>query len=223
MMLEAVKTPITPLDVARALRAGWLRLFETVPADQQVAVLMAQSALETGRWKSCWNYNLGNIKGGGKWKGDTCQFRCNEVLGGVVQWFDPPHPQTTFRAYPNLTDAAADYLWLLRRRFSVAWEPVLRGDPVAFSQALKAQRYYTAPEPPYTRAVKSLFGTYLRLLSSAADDPLPQPVEAQSAPEQEPVDDGLDDLALSITARNAVDLVRDDARREMTGRDDEPE
>jgi hypothetical protein len=219
MMLEAVKTPITPQDVARALRAAWLRLFETVPADQQVAVLMAQSALETGRWKSCWNYNLGNIKGGSKWQGDTTQFRCNEVIGGVVQWFDPPHPQTTFRAYPTLTDAASDYLWLLRRRFTGAWEYVLRGDPVGFSQALKAQRYYTAPEPPYTKGLKSLFGTYMALLAKGIPELPPEPVEGVAAPT--PLeDDGLDALALTIAARSAVDEVREEAKREMTGGDE---
>lgn len=204
MMVPAVKTPITPTDVARALRVAWMRLFDAEPASQQLAVLMAQSALETGRWKSCWNFNLGNIKGGSKWTGDTCQFRCNEVIGGVVQWFDPPHPQTAFRAYASLPDAAADYLWMLRRRFSRCWEHVLRGDPVAFSQALKSQRYYTAPEPPYTRAVKSLFNEYMRVLVNQESSPPPPPDE----PEEH--DHGLEALALSIAARNAVDAAMED-------------
>jgi hypothetical protein len=207
MMLEAEKTPVTPTDVARALRAAWLRLLEVVPAEQQLAVLMAQSALETGRWKSCWNFNLGNIKGGGKWGGDTCQFRCNEVINGKVEWFDPPHPQTTFRAYAHLTDAAADYLWLLRRRFAQAWEYVLRGDPVGFSQALKRQKYYTAPEPPYTKAVKSLFNEYLRLLMNGDSSPPPPPDEA---PDTEPAGHGLEALALSIAAFDAVSASRED-------------
>lgn len=210
MMLEAVKTPITPLDVARALRAAWLRLFEVIPADQCIAVLMAQSALETGRWKSCWNYNLGNIKGGGKWQGDTCQFRCNEVIKGKVEWFEPPHPQTTFRAYPTLTDAAADYLWLLRRRFSGAWNYILNGDPVGFSQALKRQNYYTAPEPPYTKAVKSLFTEYLKLLLTQESGPELQVDEVDVPPDTQPGDDGLEALALSIAAFDAVTASRED-------------
>jgi hypothetical protein len=211
MLVDATKTPVTPLDVARALRAGWLKLFDVIPVDQCVAVLMAQSALETGRWKSCYCYNLGNIKGGGKWTGDTCQFRLNEVIKGKVVWFDPPHPQTTMRAYPSLADAAADYLWLLRRRFASAWEPILRGDPIAFSQALKAQNYYTAPEPPYTKAVKSLFLEYMRLLNTHESDAPPPDTERD--PGQ---DSGLEALALSIAARDAADDARDDARREMT-------
>jgi hypothetical protein len=219
MMLSAVKTPITPLDVARALRAAWLKLFEVIPADQCIAVLMAQSALETGRWKSCWNYNLGNIKGGGKWTGDTCQFRCNEVIKGKVEWFDPPHPQTTFRAYSTLTDAAADYLWLLRRRFFASWEPILRGDPIAFSQALKAQNYYTAPEPPYTKAVKSLYSEYMRLLNTHESDAPPAP---DDVPDTERAGHGLEALALSVAARSAADGILDDARREMTEHDADP-
>lgn len=207
MMVEARKTPITPSDVARALRAAWLRLFEVIPADQCIAVLMAQSALETGRWRSCWNYNLGNIKPGSKWQGDTCQFRLNEVIKGRVVWFDPPHPQTTMRAYSSLTDAAADYLWLLRRRFATAWTPVLNGDPIAFSQALKAQGYYTAPEPPYTKAVKSLYTEYLKLLLSQESGP---DLEPDAPPDTEPGDHGLEALALSIAAFDAVTASRED-------------
>jgi hypothetical protein len=217
MIVEARKTPITPLDVARALRAAWLRLFEVVPADQQIAVLLAQSALETGRWKSCYCWNLGNIKPGSKWSGDCYQIRLNEVIDGKVRWFDPPHPQTNMRAYSSLFDAAADYLWMLRRRFSSSWTPVLNGDPVAFSQALKRQGYYTADEPPYTKAVKSLFLEYYRLLNTQESSPPPPP---DDAPDTEPADTGLESLALSIAARSAVDEALDEAKREMTGRNE---
>ncbi len=217
MLVHATKTLITPLDVARALRAAWMRLFEDIPANQCIAVLMAQSALETGRWKSCYCWNLGNIKPGSKWQGDYFQIRLNEVIKGKVEWFDPPHPQTNMRAYSNLIDAASDYLWMLRRRFSSSWTPVLNGDPVAFSQALKRQGYYTADEPPYTRAVKSLFGEFLRLLVSQESSPEPPP---DDAPDTEPDGGGLEELALSIAARGAVDGVLDDARKDMTDADE---
>src|SRR5687768_13340188 len=110
MNVPAVRTPVTPQDVARALRAAWLRLFEAEPANQCLAVLLAQSALETGRWKSCYCHNLGNMKPGSKWQGDVFQIRLNEVIKGKVVWFDPPHPQTNMRAYPSLAAAAEDYL-----------------------------------------------------------------------------------------------------------------
>jgi hypothetical protein len=190
MMQPAVKTHITPAAVAIALRSAWMKLFGQTPSDGTVALLMAQSALETGRWKSCWNYNLGNIKGGGKWSGDTCQFRLNEVIGGKVVWFDPPHPQTTMRAYPDLTAAASDYLWLLARRFQRAWPHVLRPDAVAFSQALKAQNYYTAPEPPYTRAVVSLFREYLGLVTTLGNA-LPVAVATEPHPDHEELRDSI--------------------------------
>ncbi len=215
MLVDATKTIISPLDVGRALRAAWFKLFEHEPANQSVAVLMAQSALETARWKSCYQWNLGNIKPGSKWQGDVFQIRLNEVIDGKTKWFDPPHPQTNMRAYPSLPDAAADYLWMLRRRFSASWDPVLRGDPIAFSQALKRQGYYTAPEPPYTKALKSLFGEYLRLLNTHESDAPPPDTERD--PSQ---DHGLEALALSTAARSAADDARDDARKEMTGDDE---
>lgn len=203
-LVPAHKTPITPADVAQALRSAWSQLFGGVPSDATIALLMAQSALETGRWRSCWNWNLGNIKPGSKWQGDTCQFSCNEVIDGKVVWFNPPHPQTTFRAYADLAAAAADYLWLLHRRFTACWMHVLRPDPVAFSQALKRQGYYTAPEPPYTRAVASLFREYLPLVVSLAD-PVPVPAMAPAVPDRD-----LETLALSIAAYDAVSAVREE-------------
>ena len=201
-MLPANRTPVTPRNVGRALRAAWMAHFGETPSDASIALLLAQSALETGRWKSCWNYNLGNIKAGSKWQGDTTQFRCNEVIGGKVVWFDPPHPQTTFRAYPTLEEAAKDYLWLLHRRFAQAWMHVTRPDPVAFSQALKRQNYYTADEPPYTRAVASLFREYLALMVDGDSSPQSAPAPA--------TDNGLEALALSIAATAAVDAIRED-------------
>lgn len=195
-MVEARKTPITPQQIAHALRAAWSKLFERTPSDATVALLMAQSALETGRWRSCWNFNLGNIKGLGKWAGDTCQFRLNEVIDGKVVWFDPPHPQTTMRAYPTLEAASEDYLWLLHRRFAVAWPHVLRPDPVAFSQALSRAHYYTAPEPPYTRAVVSLFSEFLAMVVTLGRS---QP----EAPAKEP-EPGHEELRASIAPPGGI-------------------
>ncbi len=198
MMVPAVKTPVSAVDVGRALLAAWTKLFEETPAPGSIALLLAQSALETGRWKSCWCWNLGNMKPGSKWAGDICQFRLNEVINGVTKWFDPPDPQTSMRAYPSLAAAAEDYLWMLHRRFAQCWMHVVRADPVAFSQALKAQGYYTAPEPPYTKAVRSLYLEYLRLMASGEEYAPPIPPDAPHS------DHGLEELALSVAAFDAV-------------------
>lgn len=80
-------------------------------------------------------------------------FRCSEIIGGREVWFDPPHPQTRFRAYDSLDDGVSDYLATLRKRFDRAWAEVEAGDPADFAHVLHEQHYYTASEPLYTRAL----------------------------------------------------------------------
>jgi hypothetical protein len=94
------------------------------------------------------------------------------VIGGKVQWFDPPHPQTNFRAFMDLDAGVIDYLRFLsqRARYQAAWAAAASGDPTAFVHALKASGYFTADETPYRRAVVSLFNEYLRMMTDGAAD-----------------------------------------------------
>lgn len=161
--LPDVLTHATPIEVARALRRAWMLLFGAEPSRESVCVLLAQGALETGRWRSMHCWNLGNIKSvpgdGRSWT----FFRCNEIIGGKEVWFDPPHPASRFRAYDSLDEGAHDYLQLLRKRFAVAWPAVLAGDPDGFVRKLKAAGYFTAAVEPYARSVVSLFREFLKL------------------------------------------------------------
>lgn len=118
-----------------------------------VLVLTSQYALETGGGRACHRWNLGNAKhihgDGHKWTA----FRCSEIIGGKEVFFDPPHPQTWFRAFDSLEDGAADYLGLLQHRFAVAWPAVKQGNVRAFGHALKVAGYYTASEQAYVNAL----------------------------------------------------------------------
>lgn len=119
---------------------------------------------------------------------DWTFFRCNEVIGGKIVWFDPPNPACCFRAFATLEAAAIDYLEELRRRFSSAWSAVLAGDPVAFAVRLKALHYYTAGEGAYAAALASLVHEFDRII----------PTETQLAPN--PQGGALLALAKSIDA-----------------------
>ena len=166
-------TPCTALEYVRAIRSGLETLNGRTPSDAHVAVLTAQSALESDRWKSMHRFNPGNIKASSSYEYLYCQFRCNEVIGGKVEWFDPPHPQTNFRAFMDLDTGVTDYLRFLseRARYAAAWQAASRGDPTAFVHALKVSGYFTANEGPYLKAVASLFGEYMRLLASESTEP----------------------------------------------------
>jgi hypothetical protein len=173
---------LTPCDAPtylRAIRGGLETLSGRTPSNAHVAVLTAQSALESGRWKSMHRFNPGNIKASDTYGYLFCQFRCNEVIGGKVQWFEPPHPQTNFRAFLDLETGVLDYLRFLsqRARYSSSWHAAESGDPALFVHALKNAGYFTADEAPYRRAVQSLFNEYLRLMVETDRDTLPDPAE----------------------------------------------
>lgn len=176
-------TPCTPVEFMLAIRSGLEQQTGTTPSDAHVCVLTAQSALESGRWKSMHRNNPGNIKAGESYEFLYCQFRCNEVIGGRVEWFDPPHPQTNFRAFMDLETGVLDYLRFLsgRPRYVQAWLAAQKGNPDAFVHALKTAGYFTADEAPYHRAVMSLFREYMRLLQEPHRDTEPPRDEQNEA------------------------------------------
>jgi Putative peptidoglycan binding domain len=166
-------TPVTPAAVLDALGQAWQTEFGAAPHRTSLLVLLSQWALETGRGRSMHCYNLGNVKSNQK-SGDWCFFRCNEVIGGRVVWFDPDDPACCFRAFTSLDAGALDYLRILHARFSRAWPAVESGDPAQFSHLLKVSRYYTADEGQYTRTLTSLFVEFSRTLQNPGS-PAPVP------------------------------------------------
>lgn len=180
-LIPDLLTPCTALEFIRAVRGGLETLLGKAPSDAFVAILTAQCALESGRWKSMHRNNCGNIKASESYEYLYCQFRCNEVIHGKVEWFDPPHPQCNFRAFYDLETGVIDYLRFLmgRKRYSKAWLAAMAGDPVAFVHELKSAGYFTASEAPYLRAVVSLFNEYLRLMREPSRDTEP-PVDHQN-------------------------------------------
>jgi hypothetical protein len=177
-------TPCSALDYVRSIRSGLETITGKTPPNGQVAVLTAQSALESGRWRSMHRFNPGNIKASQDYAYFYTQFRCNEVIGGKLEWFDPPHPQTNFRAFMNLDTGVLDYLRFLsgRVRYAGPWAAATKGDPAAFVHALKLSGYFTASEGPYLKGVVSLFNEYMRLLAQplAATEP-PNEVDHDAA------------------------------------------
>ena len=78
--LDAAVTKVDAGMVARSLTKAWGELSDTPPKRESIAVLLAQSALETGHWKSCHAYNLGNAKATAKWEGDYCFYTADEIV-----------------------------------------------------------------------------------------------------------------------------------------------
>jgi hypothetical protein len=209
-LLPDAITPLTAKQVALAFRSAFETLVGQTPSNACLALMVAHSALETGRWKSIHCFNLGNIKAGPDYEGYYCQFRCNEVIGGKVQWFDPPHPQTNFRAFTSLDVGALDHLRFLsqRKRYAAAWETMLTGMPLAFVDALKRAGYFTADEGPYSRAVASLWNEYLPLMEHLKTN--------ETVPPPPPSEPGLHEVALAaVRVSDPVDWAADERREQV--------
>ena len=169
---------LSEAEATYGLREAWKKIYGNYPNNKQLALLWAQSCLETGRWKVIRNYNFGNIKkkfANPKYKitddgHKFTMFATGENLWNNTtkktewHWFEPPHLQTAFRAYGSLVAGAEDYIRFVsqKKRYVKAWAEVLKGDPKAYSHELKVAGYYTAPEELYTKGVVRLTEEFLK-------------------------------------------------------------
>jgi hypothetical protein len=205
IFLPDVVTPLDPRDVIAAFRVAYESVTGKEPSRDSLALLTAQSALETGRWKAIHCFNFGNVKASTDYVGFYTMFRCNEVIDGKVQWFDPPHAQTRFRAFVSLWDGARDHLEFLamRPRYASAWKELLRGDVDAYVKALKTAGYFTANEESYRAAVASLFREYRKILDEpepqVAPPPKPIPLAGPVSVAESLTRDALDDMVTRDT------------------------
>lgn len=178
-LIEDKLTPLSADAVARAFASAYRQVLGMEPTVRTLAILMAQSALESGRWKALHCFNFTNIKAVESYEGHYCLYRCNEIINGRVEWFNPPHPQCRFRAFLSVEAGAVDYLeFLTRARYKPALLEAQRGDPRSFVSALKRGGFFTAAEEPYAKAVVSLTSEYERQIQGWL---------AESPPRSEPI------------------------------------
>lgn len=153
-------TPVSDAQMAQAIINVWRRLFGTAPSKDQVYMIMAQNAIETGgKRESMHNYNVGNIIVGNS--------DHNYFLGG--DWMYTDKSETTkktitqkFRAYDSLEDGVQDYLKLLSgsKRYAPAWQHILHPDIKEYSKSLHDAGYYGAKEEVYTKGLMAQYGRF---------------------------------------------------------------
>lgn len=164
------KRIVSEQEAVYALREGWKNVYNEYPSDNSLAILYAQTCLETGRFKvGFYNNNFGNIKADLNYKnlgGEHyfTMFKAGEIFNGKEEIFHPPHIQTHFRAYKTLIKGAEDYILFLskRTRYQSAWKELMKGRPKEYSYALSANGYYTANREKYTAGVVRLFEEFHR-------------------------------------------------------------
>ncbi|HYL31678.1 MAG TPA: glucosaminidase domain-containing protein [Stellaceae bacterium] len=115
-------------------------------------VLLAQAALESGWGRSMPGNNLFGVKAGAGWTGGTVQAYTHEAsANGEVG------ETSSFRAYPSLAAAVADYVQLIAHdgRYHAALGS--GSDPMAYGQALVAGGYAT--DPNYASKLAAVAGS----------------------------------------------------------------
>lgn len=174
--------------------------------ESSLAVMHAQWALETGRGKACFCWNLGNKRHtteetyctiAAAWE---CSAEGAVPAGAKVisappgavcapgdVYYLPPAGAQRFAAFASIEEGARAYLtFLLRPSYARAWAEVLRGDAGAFAAVLKQLGYYTASAIAYAQGLRSLVVEYYRDVSAIAK-PTPAPTVASPAvPAREP-------------------------------------
>ena len=187
MIVKDTLTPLSRDDASRALLTAYLQLTGALPTPGVLALLLAQSAFETGHWKSLHNFNFGNAKAGPDYPLMT-QFHCSEVdEHGVEHFYDPPDPHCNFRAYGNAAAGALDHLKVLQHR-PTWWQGLHTEDPSAFVDALATPpKYFTGNVAVYKRSVVSLFGTFHPLAEVALAVASVRPAAPVPAPLSLPV------------------------------------
>ena len=182
--VQRVRTEASDTQMAQAILEAWEDLFKNVPSKEQVSLVLAQNALETGRQrKSMWNNNVGNIKADLKGPYDYFYLRGPEQTS-PGKW---EQLRMAFRAYKTLKEGVKDYLTLLSKssRYAGAWQHILHPDPVAFSKALKAGGYYTANEDAYTKGLTGLYSQFAKSKSyEAAQSGKVEPPKGSTMPDE---------------------------------------
>jgi peptidoglycan hydrolase-like protein with peptidoglycan-binding domain len=160
-------TPMTGEDVTKAISSGYQQVTKKIPTPQVLNLIVSQGAFETGNFgKGIHNFNFANKKFS---SGDPHfqYFRCNEVIDGVNQFFDPPDAHCKFAAYANPGQAGEAFVRLLQGR-PVWWNGLQTGNPTAFAAALKQGGYFTGDETSYAAGLERYAKDYLALAEKYA-------------------------------------------------------
>jgi len=189
--VDNITTPLTEAAATYYLKTAWNRIYGSYPDLNVLALLWAQSAGETGRWKLLRCNNWGNIKKHGDCK--YTSYDAGEVLtlNGVTKQyiFHPYHPQTFFAAWDTPLDGAEAYIKFLsqKTRYKKAWIELMKGNPVTYCKELKKAGYFTANLNHYTQNVVRLTNEFKRKskILMKWEPPTSKPLEHQ-LPEPEP-------------------------------------
>lgn len=148
--LEPRKTPATFEQMTGAYVRAYRNAMGEAPGNRLLAMLLAQSALETGQWQSMWEWNPANITTSAK----RGFFRLKNPDGSV----DIAHK---YAPYPDAQTGASAHVLLLARKYPRALGAMLADAPETVVHELKAGKFFEADEGPYATTFAQLFNQFL--------------------------------------------------------------
>jgi hypothetical protein len=197
--VDRVATPITAQDLANAISDVWASVVGGDPG-QAIPVFIAQSAFETGEWKSIWNYNVGNVAGSGP-SGNSYTATANPTAGGVTS-AEAPH---VWRAYDTLAEGVTDWLKVFAQGYPQSVAAAVKADIPGFIEGMfhgwgRDAQYFQAKgndRANYQAGVQRFYNKYQNVAptdvgpptppSSTSTTPAPAPApESAPAPDSEP-------------------------------------
>lgn len=160
-MTPPQRTRATPEDMIHAIWQAHQDVIGGPCPVNLLELLVAQSALETGRWQSMWCFNCGNIRGhapDGAW---TSIKGASEIENGKEVFYDVG-PDNKFAAYRDAVDGARAFVRFLGtashppepNRYQGAWDAAISGDVVGYCAELKKHGYFTANLEQYSQGVR---------------------------------------------------------------------
>ena len=159
LFVDCIDTPLERNHMPYYLREAWKSIYGKYPPSKTLAILYAQTVLETGG-SMLRNNNWGNIKK--KLGLKYTSYEAGEYLNGGYYLFHPYHKQTFFAAWDTPLEGAIGYINFLanRQRYAKAWQALLKGDPQIYCIELKNGGYFTAPLSHYVNIVVRLFNEF---------------------------------------------------------------
>jgi hypothetical protein len=150
------RTPLAAAQARAVMMNAWKEYFTKPPTIGQMAMILAHTALETGRWKKMYGNNWGFIT----------------TAGGLDYYILPDNP-LKFRWYPSLDAGARDYLSFMYQHMNSAYELWDSDNPMAYVHELRKKHYFCGDEadcdrvePGYVRAVTGLYNEFKIWLST---------------------------------------------------------
>ena len=139
--VKKVHTPLTPIELGRALNVGHYERFGYYPSDKRLGVAWAQVALENGQGYYTYNYNFGKIKASKKHLHYVQKHR--------------------FRAHSNAIRGTTDYWNLINRLCKRSLPAFDVGAPKYAAKILSGCGYFEADKIKYGKAMRQLYNKAL--------------------------------------------------------------